>query len=92
MNYITDDGAALKAAVEDACSGFRVRDWMLVTEDREFTADDDEETLWVTNQHFDFNLSLRSPAGLSCVTRGIKDAGGPEDTPACEFSPLIDPP
>lgn len=88
-DFITDDGAALQSDIKRICVGAQFSAWSVTTVSVPFTRG---RTTWTANRLFQFSLFVRAPAQVSCVQRAIVAAGGPSDTPACDFVAFLNPP
>lgn len=89
-NYITDGGAALKAAEHKDC-GFVLSTWTVAGGGTSFVPSDGP--IWTATQKFLFNISASAlskldPAGLACAASGIFEAGGP--TTSCPWVPTLE--
>lgn len=89
-NYITDNGAALQAQAKKECPGTHLSKWSIQDSSKPYTAADG--TTWVSSQLFQFSLEILRPPQIACLQRAIVAAGGPSNTPKCDFTPLIHPP
>lgn len=87
-NYVTDNGFNLKIDETDDCPG--LASWAVQSVSTSFT--DSSGHKWVANQEFTFNLQVTHPQVLVCVQRAIVAAGGPSNTPQCNFVAAINPP
>jgi len=89
-NYVTDNGATLQDQANKKCLGAHLSKWSVQDSSKSYTAADG--TAWVSNQLFQFTLDITHPQQVACLKEAIVAAGGPSNTPKCDFAPLLNPP
>lgn len=89
-NYITDNGAALQNQANKKCLGAHLSKWSVQDSSKSYTAADG--TVWVSNQLYQFTLVVTHPQQILCLREAIVAAGGPNNTPECDFAPLLNQP
>ena len=80
-NYITVNGAALEADVKKACP--KISRWGVSQIGKRFTICNGN---WNADQRFDFDVKVEHADQVKCIAKAINNAGGPADTPDCEYS------